>query len=164
MILVVVKDSTNNILSFIYKTPQELPRVTMTQPLMQESPKHIMDATPQMSILLLFFTTEPGHSRTIQATVSKIIQDLIWRMKIQLVTSSNVLVRHSISRNSHSIILGRAGKEVQVFLRWITYFNEKWLSWWHLFYSLVNGLQNRNLQLMNHIDERSSDVEDNFDE
>ena len=67
MILVVVKDSTINILSFIYKTPQELPRVTMTQPLMQESPKHIMDATPQMSILLLFFTTEPGHSRTIQA-------------------------------------------------------------------------------------------------
>ena len=104
MILVVVKDSTINILSFIYKTPQELPRVRMTQPLMQESPKHIMDATPQMSILLLFFTTEPGHSRTIQATVSKIIQDLIWRMKIQLVTSSNVLVRHSISRNSHSII------------------------------------------------------------
>ena len=39
--------------------------------------------TLQLSILVLFFTTEPDHSQTIQATVWKLIQDLIWKMKTQ---------------------------------------------------------------------------------
>ena len=40
-----------------------------------------MDATSHSTIvnLLLFLVTETGHSQTIQATVSKLIQDLIWK-------------------------------------------------------------------------------------
>jgi hypothetical protein len=40
--------------------------------------------TPQLSILLLFFTPDPGPFQQIQAIVWKMMQDPIWKMKIQL--------------------------------------------------------------------------------
>ena len=51
----------------------------------ESSLNHAMDATSHSTIVnpLLFLTTEIGHSQKIQATVWKLKQDLIWKMKRQ---------------------------------------------------------------------------------
>ena len=55
--------------------------------------------TLQLSILLLFLMTEPGHSQKIQATAWKLTQDLIWKstrqfheIKLQLYHISQLLI------------------------------------------------------------------------
>ena len=54
--------------------------------------------TLQLSIMLLFLTTESGHSQTIQVTVWKLIQDLIWkstRQTHQIPDNTTVITSHN---------------------------------------------------------------------
>ena len=66
---------------------RELPRDTRTQLSMHDSRNRMIRViipwmrrlTLQLLILLPFFTTEPGHSQIIQATVWKLIQESVVR-------------------------------------------------------------------------------------
>jgi hypothetical protein len=69
--------------------------------------------TLQLSILLLFFMTEPGHSQTIQATVWKLVQDHTWKSTRQ--THQIVLQLYHISSTLHTSVAKHAYPIVQRF-------------------------------------------------
>jgi hypothetical protein len=58
--------------------------------------------TLQLSILLLFLMTEPGHSQQIQATVWKLTNDLIWKLTRQI----HQIILQLLPHRPHSKNLG----------------------------------------------------------